>query len=274
MSMQALAWWAGGVWVGVGISLVMLYVAAELFGHPRRALRESLLQLLRALPFVTPIAIIGWPLILALAVYEIRRDMVLERACYGPPVTNVPPQPLTEEEWLRGRGWAVTECTDPGGTPIGDAIRALLLDRRREMTLPCEALLFMASRAQLTADVIRPGCSFRDVIVHRHLTGSFQGDVERYVNLVLRDVGIRNTMVIATPDGRSIQIVNEPLADGGWLATHEDVTERRKAEARVAHMAQHDALTELSNRVLFRDKMCDGLAEVAAHGGEMAGVMP
>jgi hypothetical protein len=103
MSMQALAWWAGGVWVGVGISLVMLYVAAELFGQPRRALRESLLQLLRALPFVTPIAIIGWPLILALAVYEIRRDMVLERACYGPPVPDVPPKPLTEEEWLRGR---------------------------------------------------------------------------------------------------------------------------------------------------------------------------
>ena len=37
--------------------------------------------------------------------------------------------------------------------------------------------------------------------------------------------------VITTPDGRSIQVVNEPLADGGWLATHEDVTERRRAEA-------------------------------------------
>ncbi|MBN4668549.1 PAS-domain containing protein, partial [Pandoraea nosoerga] len=85
----------------------------------------------------------------------------------------------------------------------------------------------------LSADVIKPGCSFRDVIVHRHLTGSFQGDVERYVNLVLRDVGVRNTMVIATPDGRSIQVVNEPLADGGWLATHEDVTERRRAEERI-----------------------------------------
>jgi dTMP kinase len=58
--------------------------------------------------------------------------------------------------WLRARGHPVTECTDPGSTPMGDIIRSLLLGQRHEMTLACEALLFMASRAQLTAEVIRP----------------------------------------------------------------------------------------------------------------------
>ena len=54
-------------------------------------------------------------------------------------------------EWLRGQGHEVVPCGDPGGTAIGERIRELLLNR--DMTLTCEALLFMASRAQLTAEI-------------------------------------------------------------------------------------------------------------------------
>jgi dTMP kinase len=68
-------------------------------------------------------------------------------------------------DWLRARGVAVTLCADPGGTPVGDIIRALLLDHRGEITMPCEALLFMASRAQLTAEVIRPALEAGRVVV-------------------------------------------------------------------------------------------------------------
>src|SRR5262245_149056 len=68
-------------------------------------------------------------------------------------------------DWLRARGHPVTECADPGGTPVGNAIRDLLLDRRRAMTVACEALLFMASRAQLTAEVIRPALDQGRVVV-------------------------------------------------------------------------------------------------------------
>jgi dTMP kinase len=59
-------------------------------------------------------------------------------------------------DWLRNLGYTVIQCADPGGTPVGDVLRDLLLGRRHEMALPCEMLLFMASRAQLTADVIQP----------------------------------------------------------------------------------------------------------------------
>jgi dTMP kinase len=67
--------------------------------------------------------------------------------------------------WLRQRGWIVEECADPGGTPIGDVVRDLLLGHRQDMTLACEALLFMASRAQLTAEIIRPALDAGHAVV-------------------------------------------------------------------------------------------------------------
>jgi dTMP kinase len=68
-------------------------------------------------------------------------------------------------DWFRARGSSVTECSDPGGTPIGGVIRDLLLDKRRSMTLRSEALLFMASRAQLVAEVIRPALATGHVVI-------------------------------------------------------------------------------------------------------------
>jgi len=71
-------------------------------------------------------------------------------------------------EWLRQRQREVCACADPGGTFVGEALRELLLDRKREMTVACEAFLFLASRAQLTAEVIRPALADgRDVVSDR-----------------------------------------------------------------------------------------------------------
>ena len=103
----------------------------------------------------------------------------------------------------------------------------------------------------LSADIVKPGYSFHDIIAHRKATGSFTGDVDQYAARVLREIHVRNSMVVDTSDGRSIQVVNEPLDDGGWVATHEDITERRRTEERITHLAHYDALTELPNRTLF-----------------------
>ena len=70
-------------------------------------------------------------------------------------------------------------------------------------------------------------------------------------------------------DGRIIAMSYHPLSNGGSVAIHEDVTERRKAEQRIAHMAHHDALTDLPNRVHFREEMTEALGSVA-DGGKVA----
>jgi dTMP kinase len=95
-------------------------------------------------------------------------------------------------DWLCGRGYAVTACADPGSTVVGDVLRSLLLDHRRDMALPCEALLFMASRAQLTAEVIRPALSAgRAVVADRFLLANvvYQGHAGGLDPTVLWDIG-------------------------------------------------------------------------------------
>jgi diguanylate cyclase (GGDEF)-like protein len=64
-------------------------------------------------------------------------------------------------------------------------------------------------------------------------------------------------------DGRLIAIYHQPLQDGGWVCTYEDITERRRAEARIEFLAHHDGLTELPNRVLFTDRLNRAIAEAS-----------
>jgi diguanylate cyclase (GGDEF)-like protein len=65
-------------------------------------------------------------------------------------------------------------------------------------------------------------------------------------------------------DGRLIAIYHQPLEDGGWVCTYEDITERRRAEARIEFLAHHDGLTELPNRVLFTDRLDQAIAQANA----------
>jgi diguanylate cyclase (GGDEF)-like protein len=136
----------------------------------------------------------------------------------------------------------------------------LLFDKSQHLVICNQRYLEMYG---LSPDVIKPGCTFREVITHRKATGSFTGDVDKYVARVLHDIPLRNSMVVETSDGRSILIVNEPLADGGWVATHEDITERRRTEERITHLAHYDVLTDLPNRALFHEQLKQELACIA-----------
>src|SRR5262249_48860828 len=73
-------------------------------------------------------------------------------------------------DWLQCLGRSVVTCAEPGGTTLGDMLRDLLLHHVHERTPLSEALLFMASRAQLTAEVIRPALAAgQSVISDRYL---------------------------------------------------------------------------------------------------------
>ena len=61
------------------------------------------------------------------------------------------------------------------------------------------------------------------------------------------------------PDGRIITVSRRELPGGGWVDTHEDITERRRAEKQVAHMAEYDTLTDLPNRNLFQRTLTKAL---------------
>ena len=123
----------------------------------------------------------------------------------------------------------------------------------------------------LSPDVVRPGCTLIDLLMHRKETGSFDGDVAGYRESILRNLAQNRAteMTIETPDGRSIQVVNKPLAEGGWVATHEDITERKRAEERIAHLAHYDPLTNLPNRALFREHLEQQLSWVS-RGSKLA----
>ena len=84
----------------------------------------------------------------------------------------------------------------------------------------------------LSTDVVRPGTHFYDVVRHRKETGSFKGDVDEFCSTVLRNVANRRVTnsILVSADGRSVRIVNRPLAEGGWVATMEDITEHRNLE--------------------------------------------
>ncbi|MCK9908944.1 PAS-domain containing protein [Microbacteriaceae bacterium K1510] len=85
---------------------------------------------------------------------------------------------------------------------------------------------------KLSPEVVKPGCTLRQLIEHRRATGLFSGDVDSYVQRILDSMkhGESAPHYVQASDGRIVHAKNEPLPGGGWVSTHEDVTEQRRAE--------------------------------------------
>ena len=116
----------------------------------------------------------------------------------------------------------------------------------------------------LSQEVVKPGCALVDLLKHRTTRGSFKGDPELYLAELqkLLKAGKTITRIVPSGDGRTIAVINSPTPNGGWVATHEDITEQRAIAARISHMAHHDGLTNAPNRLFFREQMQVRLAQL------------
>jgi diguanylate cyclase (GGDEF)-like protein len=125
----------------------------------------------------------------------------------------------------------------------------------------------------LSPDVVKPGCTMQRLIAHRKETGSFDGDVDAFCAAIIHKVslGKATRQLTEAPGGRAIEIINRPLKAGGWVATIEDITERTRADEKIAHLAHYDALTDLPNRVHFRERLEQAMK--AVRRGEQLAVL-
>ena len=107
--------------------------------------------------------------------------------------------------------------------------------------------------------------SLRDVVDLRYAAGTGPGMPPEEYALWRDRIGMADQIVtteVTLRNGHVHSIHHEPTLGGGWVATFEDITERRGEEARVRHMAHHDALTGLPNRVRFTERLIDTLARL------------
>jgi len=116
----------------------------------------------------------------------------------------------------------------------------------------------------LSSEVAKAGCALQDLLAHRAAVGQFGGSPEDYIADLLEDIaaGKTSSVMVKSADGRVFSIVRNPIAGGGWIATHEDITDRQRAEERIVHMARHDALTDLPNRTMLRERLDHELKRV------------
>jgi len=107
------------------------------------------------------------------------------------------------------------------GLVMFDAQRRLILCNSRYLEI-----------YELSPDIVKPGCTKQALLQHQKKAGHFSGDVDQYCEALSAAIGDGKTFstMETMADGRTVHTVSRPTADGGWVTTHEDVTERISAQ--------------------------------------------
>ncbi len=110
---------------------------------------------------------------------------------------------------------------------------------------------------KLSPQVVRPGCTLGELIQHRKQVGLLDTEPAQYLHEIRESIarGETSTRLVQSTDGRVIQAFNQPMPGGGWVTTHEDVTERRNAEnqLREQKLQLDAALNNMSQGLLMFD---------------------
>ncbi|MDQ0469254.1 putative bifunctional diguanylate cyclase/phosphodiesterase [Labrys wisconsinensis] len=181
-------------------------------------------------------------------------------------------------------GWLFT-CEDTTGRVLAE--RALAEQNRRFdaaiVHMPYGVCLFDEARRMilcnptyagmydLPLEMTLPGTPLAEILQYRVRIGNAPVDLEHYVRLTaeLTAAGRNAAFQVPLVDGRTVQIRHAVIGGGGYVATHEDITETLRAEAQIRYLASHDALTGLPNRMRLRERMEEALGRVQ-HGGRLA----
>jgi diguanylate cyclase (GGDEF)-like protein len=105
---------------------------------------------------------------------------------------------------------------------------------------------------------LKPGSCLREIIARRVAQDAYAA---RPFDEILKPLGEGKAKgqvsqhVLELADGRFVAVSIQPMANGAMVTTHQDITEQRRSEAKIAHMALHDALTNLPNRVLLNERL-------------------
>jgi diguanylate cyclase (GGDEF)-like protein len=127
---------------------------------------------------------------------------------------------------------------------------------------------------ELSDDLVRRGTTAEDVVQACVVSGAISASSGKVILAEIQNSEARD-IVTTDPDmrrGRSLSWTFQPMADGGAVVLLEDITERRNAEARISHLARYDELTELPNRVNFRDEI-ERLLKMPREAGQLSALL-
>ncbi len=130
---------------------------------------------------------------------------------------------------------------------------------------------------QVPPELLKVGTPYEAIIIDRISRGVLKGDTSALAVKTkvaeLTGLSPESSRIDELADGRFVLLTRQPMEGGGWLSIIEDITERRRAEAEIIHLARHDVLTGLANRAAFNARLDEASNRLKRNGGAVTVMM-